>query len=78
MKRLVKAKVDGKYFTFGNVQPGKYNERLGLRVTPELRTMIAGAGNGDWLNFNLYPEKAEAQAEPTKPYYPSDDDEIPF
>lgn len=53
-KYNVKQKVDGKLFTFGNVQPGQYGPRLGLKVSPQLRNMIANSADGGWINFNLY------------------------
>ena len=66
---LVKKKrEDGKYFTYGSVKKNKFNNyQLGLKVTPELRELLAGVDDGSWINLNLF------ESQPKQP-----DDVIPF
>lgn len=52
-----------KYWTFGNLKEGdpefKSKWNVGLRVTPELKSLIMAAGDGNWINFGAYPEDKE-------------------
>ena len=50
-KYSLKDKTDGKWHTFGNINPGEKGPRCGLRVTPELRALVNGKSDGEWLNF---------------------------
>jgi hypothetical protein len=67
MNYKIKAKIDGKYFTFGNVQEGKYGPRLGLRMSPELRKMLEGTVDGQWVNFSLFAEEGKDAAPAVEP-----------
>lgn len=56
----------GKFWQFGNLKHNaEYgNWRMGVKVTPELKALIA-ANDGKWLNFSLFAEneKKEPSAE---------------
>lgn len=76
-KYNIKDKINGKYHTFGNVTPGEKGPRMGLRMSPELRQLIAAKQDGEWLNFLLFPDDGPRQAAaPSAP--PLGSDEIPF
>lgn len=79
-KYTIKTKVDGRYLTLGNVQPGERGPRMGLRITPELRQMVASAEDGKWLNFLLFPDDGQRPQQTSKPSQSHDTslDEIPF
>lgn len=71
--------ADGKYLTLGNVTPGEKGPRMGLRVTPELRQMVAGKADGEWLNFLLFADDGQRQAaQPAPRPRPASDEPIPF
>lgn len=67
----LKTKTDGKYHTFGNVTPGDKGPRCGLRVTPELRKLVADAADGSYLNFLLFEDDGQR---PVRKSYAGDDD----
>ncbi len=53
-KYNLKDKINGKYHTFGNVTPGEKGPRCGLKVSPELRELIAAKPDGQWVNFLMF------------------------
>lgn len=61
MEYRVKAKKDGKYWTFGSIKEGKYGPQLSFKKTPELMALINAPG--EWLNFALF----EDQKKPIDP-----------
>ncbi len=66
--------ADGKWRQFGNVSKNKYgNFSLGMKVTPELRKLLADAKEGGWLNFALFEDAGER-----KPAARPEQDEIKF
>lgn len=75
----VKAKIDNKFFNFGNVRQkeGDRGPRLGLRLSPELRTMLAGKKDGEWVNFLLFPNDKKPSEAPQSGGY-DDGSNIPF
>lgn len=69
-KHQIKDKVNGKWFTFGNVTPGEKGPKMGLRVSPELRQLIAGKKDGEWVNFLLFEDDGQ---KPLKKNFAGDD-----
>jgi hypothetical protein len=55
MEQRVKAKIDGKYKTLGKIKEGKFGPQLSFKKTEELKQLWFA--EGDWLNFNLYPDE---------------------
>lgn len=78
MKQLVKHKIDGKWFTVGNISQGQYGPRLGLKVTKELRDLVNNAAPDSWVNFSVYDEKPREEPEQAPPARVLEDDSIPF
>lgn len=79
-KYSLKDRVDGKWFTFGNFLPGDKGPRMGLKVTPELRALIAGKEDGQWINLLAFEDDGQRG---TKKGFAGDDnhvtdDTIPF
>jgi hypothetical protein len=79
-KYNIKTKIDGKYHTFGNVLPGEKGPRCGLRVSPELRKLVADVADGAWLNFLMFEDDGQHGATKAESAAPSRlvDDTIPF
>ncbi len=48
----VKAKKDGKYWTFGQIKEGKFGPQLSFKNTPEVKALFVEGG--DWVNFALF------------------------
>lgn len=85
MKYTLKDKIDGRYFSFGNLTMGEKGPRVGLRVTPELRQLIAGKQDGEWANLLAFvddrqeqPRQAAPQSSSGYSVPPLDDTEVPF
>ena len=81
-KYKVSDKLNGKWHSYGNVTPGEKGPRLGLRVSPELRELLANKKDGEWLNFLLFESDGEkpatGRASAPATTMMDDDSDIPF
>ncbi len=79
-KYALKDKRNGKWWTFGNLTDGDRGPKVGIRLTPELREMIASKKDGDWLNFLGFADDGNrgTASAPQGSQAAVLDDEIPF
>ena len=78
---------NGKWWTYGKIRLNKFGKYdLGMRVTPELRTLLDATPDGSYLNFSLFPDdrdqKQPKRDEQQKPaadeFYEGKEGEVPF
>ena len=55
IKYNVKAKVEGKYVQFGNIQEGDKGMRLGMKATAELKKLVSEAQVDSYINWLIFP-----------------------
>lgn len=69
-KYKVTMKINNAWQTLGNIAKNKYDRwSLGLRVTPELKSVINGTPDGTWVNMSLL----EVTPKSDKPEEPKDE-----
>lgn len=78
----LKAKLNGKFWSFGNLKVNQYgNWQIGMKASEDLQKLIDGA-NGGWINFSIFEKEdkpAPAQATHAAPVAShAVEDEIPF
>ena len=83
MKYLIKKKDDaGKWKTHGVLGPNNWdNLSLSLRVSPELRSLISSAKEGEWVHLSVFEDNREdsRKEQPQEPVAVDlGDDSIPF
>jgi hypothetical protein len=63
MKNLTAKKPDGNWWTFGNYNPcdkwGK--EKVGLKISKELKELINSVPEGEYINFNVLEKKEKKE-----------------
>lgn len=60
MNYTVKTKHEGKFLTIGNVRKNQFgNYQVGLKMGPVLRSLIANAKDGDWVNLSMFVDDGE-------------------
>lgn len=64
MNYKISSKVNGKWFTFGNVKQREKGLSMGLKKTPELMEMINATADGGYFNFLLFEQKPEPGYKP--------------
>lgn len=73
------AKVNGKWFTFGNLKNNQYgNLQLGIKITPEFLAFVEAAKEKGWLNLSAFEDNGEKKEYKPQQEKPSLNDEIPF
>lgn len=59
---------NGKWWTFGKIKKNKFNNLdLGMRVTTELRELLASTPDGAYLNFSLFADDRDSQPKREQP-----------
>ena len=70
----------GKWWTFGSLAKNKWNNwSIGMKMTPELRALLASKQDGDWINFSLFEDESNPAQQNQAPITePELDQNIPF
>lgn len=76
MNGKISVKIDGKWFTLGNLKKNQWgNFNIGLKKTDELRKLVQGEG---WVNLSVFEDVGKDAPKKKEPQPIDNQDEIPF